>query len=130
MGSLDADARQVAAEYQVQYRLSLRGYVVSPSSSSRADILACSADGLRVALLRVRALEHGELRVSDDPIQVARNRACVCVELTDPDEQPSCYVVPSAIFSKFPTWTGNLLEPYRERWHLLGLDRARLRIAS
>ena len=112
------------------FRLTLRGYVVSPSSSSRADVLACSEDGLRVALLRVRALDRGELRVMDGAIQVARNRACVCVDLTEADLQPSCFVVPSAAFSRVQSWSSDLLEPYREGWHLLGLDGSALRIAS
>ena len=130
MGRVDADTMRVAAGHHVVFRLLLRGHDASLTSSDRADILVCSADGLRVALLSVRALDDGgSLRV-EEQVTIARNRAYICVEIPSDEQQPSCYVVPSVVFAKVVLWTRGSLEPFRDAWHLLGLDGASLRIAS
>jgi hypothetical protein len=130
VGRVDAEALQVAAEHYVLFLLLRRGHEASSPAAGGADILACSADGFRVALLRVQVLEGSELRLEAGSIAVARNRAYVCVELLDDEQPPRCYVVPSVVFGKVAVWTKSTLAPYLSAWHLLGLQGSGLRAAS
>jgi hypothetical protein len=107
----------------------MRGADASLPASTGGDIFVCSADGLRVALLRVYVLDEQGTLQRDQSVAVARNRACVCVDL-DADDLPAYFVVPSAAFVQSAVWTRKLLEPYREAWRLLGLEGPSLRIAS
>ena len=94
---MHADTLQVAAEHHLVYQLLMRGYDASLPESARGDIFVCSADGLRVALLRVYVLdERGTLRRGES-VAVARNRACVCVDLGGADDAPIYFIVPSAV---------------------------------
>jgi hypothetical protein len=121
---------QVAAEHHIVYYLLMRGYEASLPERAGGDLFVCSADGLRVALLRVHVLDDvGSLRRSE-ALAVARNRAAVAVELRGPDREPSYFVLPSAVFAQTATWNRRSLEPYRDAWGLLGLEGPSLRVAS
>jgi hypothetical protein len=127
---LHADTLQVAAEHHLVYQLLMRGADASLPASTGGDIFVCSADGLRVALLRVYMLDEQGMLRRGESLPVARNRACVCVELVDTEDGPLYFVVPSAAFAQVAVWTRKLLEPYRDAWRLLGLEGPNLRIAS
>ncbi|HKY34955.1 MAG TPA: hypothetical protein VJN18_03345 [Polyangiaceae bacterium] len=130
MGRLHDDTLQVAAEHHLVYQLLMRGYDASLPGSAGGDIFACSADGLRVALLRVHVLDEQGALPRGQAVAVARNRACVCVELAGADDVPVYFIVPSALFVQVAVWTRRQLEPHRDAWRLLGLEGPSLRIAS
>lgn len=123
-------ASQVAAEHHLVYLLSMRGYEASLPAKTGGDIFVCSADGLRLALLQVFVLDDSGRARRDDTVVVARNRACLGVELGGLDHEPVYFVVPSAVFAQATVWPRSSLLPYRDAWRLLGLDAPRLRIAS
>ncbi len=130
MGRLHGDTLQVAAEHHLVYQLLMRGYDASLPGSAGGDIFVCSADGLRVALLRLYVLDEQGRSQRGQSLAVARNRACICVELGGADDAPVYFILPSAVFVQVTSWHRGLLEPYREAWRLLGLEGASLRIAS
>ena len=112
-------------------RLAQQGYDAEATSNPRADVVACSREGTRVALLRVHLYRGGDwgMRPSDAAGD-ARNRAHVFVELAAEGDAPTCFIVPAATVAaelrSSRSWPGKvaaLLEPYREAWHLLGLAR-------
>jgi len=122
---------RAAAEHYVLFRLAEMGCDAEPTSNRYADVVACSREGTRVALLRIcvsvgdgwsmRALDVG----SD-----ARNRAHVFVQFGAPHGAVACFVVPSAIVAAalrdsrgWPGKGSEALEAYREAWHLLALSR-------
>jgi hypothetical protein len=120
---------RVAAEHYVLFRLAEMGCDAEPMSNRYADVVACSREGTRVALLRicVSAGEGWSMRAVDVRGD-ARNRAHVFVEFGAPDGAVACFVVPSAIVAaelrESRGWPGKgALEAYREAWHLLALSR-------
>ena len=123
-------ASQVAAEHHLVYLLLMRGYEASLPEKTGGDIFASSADGRRLALLRVYVLDDSGSVRRDDSLPVARNRACVVVEMAGMDHDPNYFVLPSAVFTQVSAWNRSLLGPYRDAWRLLGLEGPSLRIAS
>jgi len=126
------DSRAIA-RYFVLYRLSQRGYLASPARGRNADIVVCTEDASRVALLRVRVLHGGGVfGVATAPDErPSRNTAYVFVELDDlKGDGPVCFVVPSARVAREiasdARWPGgsDALAEHHEAWHVLGLERA------
>lgn len=124
--------QRAAATYYVLYRLSELGFAASPITGGQADVMACTADGHRVVLLRVRARERGSrfVMTAADHRPTGRNVAYVFVELPSGDE-PSVFVVRSALVASMleidPDWPRDArafasLEECRDAWHLLGLS--------
>jgi hypothetical protein len=118
------------AEYYVLFRLSQMGFDAETGENPLADIVACSREGSRVALLRVHARDGDgwQMRASD-ATGSGRNSAHVFVEASEADAEPVCFVVPAAVVAAALRVTrgwpgkGDALEPYRDAWHLLGLSR-------
>src|SRR6187397_2816102 len=111
-GACDGAARQVfdrynrrrvdtraAAEYYVLFRLAQMGLLAVPATSPGGELVACSARGTRVALLRVRVpTARGDFEVELAAERSARNRAYVFVELPRrAGQEPACFVVPAAV---------------------------------
>jgi hypothetical protein len=127
--TLSAVKARAAAEQYVLYRLVQMGFDAEPASNPHADVVACSPEGTRVALIRVheRTGEDTSLRASDVTSD-ARNRAHLFVDFTG--LEPVCFVVPAPVVARelraSGSWPGRglgALEPFREAWHLLGLSR-------
>ena len=125
---------RVAAEYYVLYRLTQLGYLALPGESEVADLVACTANGSRVALLQVRTLEaRGRIGVSRAELaRTSRNRAYVFIDFAELGaDMPACFVVPAhalgVLLAAAPGWPAGVpasaLAPYREAWDLLGLGR-------
>jgi hypothetical protein len=122
---------RAAAEHYVLYRLAEMGHEAEPASNPHADVVACSREGTRVALLRIRVSgRDGWSARSVDDAGDARNRAHVFVDFAASDGAATCFVVPGAIVAAelraSRAWPGrgtSALEAYREAWHLLGLAR-------
>ena len=99
--------------------------------------MACTQDGSRVAMVRVRARERGKSFAlsAADREPPGRNLAYAFVDFADGDShEPRCFVLPGALvarrFADEPRWPdvpGSLeaLAEYRDAWELLGLDRER-----
>lgn len=114
-------------------RLAAQGLVASSGTRVGAELVACSAGGSRVALLRVRVRDaRGDYGLSADTVSRARNRAYVFVDFpADSAGEPVCFVVPATVVAaaleQAPGWPAGLtpigLSAYREAWHLLGLKR-------
>lgn len=111
------------------YRLAQMGCEAELASNPHADVVACSREGTRVALLRIRVNEgDGWSRHATDAASDARNRAHVFVDFGA--TEPACFVVPAVVvvaeLHKSRSWPGrdtSALEAYRDAWHLLGLAR-------
>ena len=113
------------------YRLAEMGHEAEPASNPHADVVACSREGTRVALLRIRVNggDGWSLRPLEDAGD-ARNRAHVFVDFAAAGGAATCFVVPAAVVAAelrtSRAWPGrgtSALEAYREAWHLLGLAR-------
>jgi hypothetical protein len=118
--------------YYVLYRLTEQGFAASPTNGDKADLLACSADGSRVVLVRVRARDrHGWNVTAADRRPAGRNVAYVFVDLDAGRSEPSAFVLRApAVHAlledpSFGHATSDLpvLEQGREAWHRLGLAR-------
>jgi hypothetical protein len=113
------------------FRLAQMGYDAEATANPRADIVACSREGTRVALLRVhvRAGDGWSARPSDFAGD-ARNRAHVFIGEGAGGREVDCFVVPATVLAAElrtnRAWPGKgvaALERYREAWQLLGLAR-------
>lgn len=122
---------RAAAEQVVLFRLAEIGCDAELTSNRYADVVACSREGTRVALLRicVRGGDGWSMRTLDAQGD-ARNRAHVFVDFGATAEVVTCFVVPSAIVAAerrasrgWPGKGASALEAYREAWHLLALSR-------
>jgi hypothetical protein len=123
------------ASYYVLYRLALRGYTASATTAGHADLVACTPDGGRVALLRVRSSgPGGRFDLSEvDRRPTGRNVSYVFVDFALGEADPEVFIVrPALVLAMLAIdadWPRDarafqaLLE-YREAWHLLGLGRS------
>ncbi|MEI9936589.1 MAG: hypothetical protein WDO69_05125 [Pseudomonadota bacterium] len=129
----DVDQRAVA-NYYVLYRLAQLGYAASATPSGHAELMACTPDGGRVALLRVRSSgPNGRFDLSEaDRRASGRNVSYVFVDfasgVADPEVfifRPALVLAMLAIDADWPrdarAFRG--LEEHCEAWHLLGLGR-------
>jgi hypothetical protein len=135
--------QSAAATYYVLYRLSELGFAASPTTGGQADLMACTVDGRRVVLVRVRARERGSrfVMTAADRRPAGRNVAYVFVDLESGTE-PSVFVLRGAHVTSLleidPDWPRDAtsrsprrgtrafssLDDYRDAWHLLGLSGA------
>jgi hypothetical protein len=128
------DLRAVAS-YYVLYRLAQRGYVASATAASHAELMACTPDGGRVALLRLRwsgpnrrfTFNEADRRPS------GRNVSYVFVDCSSGKADPEVFILRPAIVqamlaidADWPRDPSALrdMEEFRDAWHLLGLGRA------
>ena len=122
-----------AATYYVLYRLTERGFVASATTGGQADLMACSADGRRVVLLRVRTRERGAgiVMTPFDRRPAGRNVAYVFVDFDVGSGDPALFFVRGervrGLFERSPSWPADAsalatFEDGRDAWHLLGLS--------
>ncbi|HET7540742.1 MAG TPA: hypothetical protein VFK05_12745 [Polyangiaceae bacterium] len=127
------DQRAVAT-YYVLYRLAQRGYAASVTAAAGADLMACTPDGGRVALLRVRWCgPNGRFDLSElDRRPSGRNVWYVFAYCASHEGEPEVFILRPALVSAMlavdADWPRDAqafigLEEYREAWHLLGLGR-------
>ena len=133
--------QKAAATYYVLYRLTQQGYAASPTTGGNADLMACTVDGRRVVLVRVRTRERGGWNMTEaDRRPAGMNVAYVFVEFDAACGEPSALVLRAALVEamldadpSFPRDARALaaFEDCREGWHLLGLSgRSSVRSAS
>lgn len=126
--------QKAAATYYVLYRLAQQGFDVSPTAGGQADLMACTVDGRRVVLVRVRTRERGSRFVMSaaDRRSAGRNVAYVFVDL-EGGAEPSVFVLRGALVTSLididPEWPRDerafeSLEECRDAWHVLGLSSA------
>jgi hypothetical protein len=123
--------RHAAATYYVLYRLTQQGVDVSPMSGGEADLVACTSDGSRVVLVRVRTRDGGHWNVTvADQRPSGRNVAYVLLDFDGGANEPSVFVLRGplvqAMLEGGPGFSrdgrhGAVLEDGREAWHLLRL---------
>jgi len=122
-----------AATYYVLYRLTERGFVASPTTGGQADLMACSADGRRVVLIRVRVRERGSSFVMAplDRRPAGRNVAYVFVDFAPGSLEPALFFlrgeIVRSLLERSPSWPAeasalSAFEDCRDAWHLLGLS--------
>lgn len=123
---------RAAATYYVLYKLTERGFVALPTTGAQADLMACSSDGRRVVLVRVRTRERGSAftMTPSDRRPAGRNVAYVFVDLGGGME-PNVFVLRGALVTSLlerdPSWPPDssafsAFEDCRDAWHLLGLS--------
>lgn len=134
--SLARDVDQSAvASYYVLYRLAQRGYAASTMETGHAELMACTPDGGRVALLRVRSSgPNGRFELREvDRRPSGRNVSYVFVDFglgeADPRVvilRPALVLAMLAIDADWPRDASAFrgMEEYREAWPLLGLGRS------
>lgn len=124
---------RAAAAYYVLYRLSQLGFSAAATSTGDSELLACTADGSRAAVVRVRTREpNGRFALrAEDRRPAGRNVAYAFVDLAVAAEaQPSVFIVRSTLLLAMleiePDWPRDAsafygLDECRDAWHLLGL---------
>jgi hypothetical protein len=133
------DWRAVGNHY-VLYQLARQGCACSHVEKGIASIVACNEDGTRVALVAVKVRQRRQAwLVNAEERQLAkRNLSYVFVDFSA-DQVPPCFVVSSSAVARVlaenlswpgDAWTARWLEPHRNAWHVLGLDRPGLAVAS
>ena len=124
--------QRAAATYYVLYRLAQQGFDVSPTAGGQADLMACTVDGRRVVLVRVRTRERGSrfAMTAADRRPAGRNVAYVFVDF-EGGAEPSVFVLRGALVASLldidPEWPRDArafesLEACRDAWHQLGLS--------
>jgi hypothetical protein len=138
LASRARDVDQLAvASYYVLYRLASRGYAASATAAGHADLMACTPDGGRVALLRVRSSgANGRFDLSEvDRRPSGRNVSYVFVAFASGEADPEVFIVrPTLVLAMLAIdadWPRDAhafrgMQEYREAWHLLGLGRSSL----
>ena len=122
-----------AATYYVLYRLTEHGFVASATTGGAADLMACSSDGRRVVLLRLRIRERGSRFVMSalDRRAAGRNVAYVFVDFDTQKSEPVLFFlraeVVRTLLEQNPSWPADssafsAFEDCRDAWHLLGLS--------
>ncbi|HEY3496633.1 MAG TPA: hypothetical protein VGK73_18165 [Polyangiaceae bacterium] len=126
-------SEHAAAAYYVLYRLSQQGFSATPKGVDHAELVACTADGDRVAVLRLRTrgLNGRFMLRAEDRRPAGRNVSYVFVDLSGGEGgEPRCFVLRSALLlamlevdSEWPRDARSFqgLEDCRDAWHLLGL---------
>ena len=127
--------QHAVATYYVLYRLTQQGYAASPTKTRQADLMACTADGRRVVLVRVRVREQGSrFRMSPSDAEPAgRNVAYAFVDFeVSSSHEPRVFVLRgplvTALVATDSSWppdarTFDSFEGSEEGWGRLGLDR-------
>ena len=125
--------QRAAAVYYVLYRLTQQGYAASPTSGGQADLMACTAEGTRVALVRVRTRATNEpfRMLPEDRRTAGRNVCYAFVELPAAGARdPDVFLVRPALLAAMleidPNWPRDArafetLEDCRNAWQRLGL---------
>ena len=123
---------QAVATYYVLYRLTQQGFAASPTTGGQAELMACTEDGRRVVLLRVRTRSRGRWNMTaSDRRPAGRNVAYVFVDFEAGGAEPSAFVLRGplvlGLLDADPAWPrdARALAPFedcREAWHLLGLS--------
>jgi hypothetical protein len=126
---------RAAADY-VLHRLTEQGFIASPTSGGKADLMACTADAGRVALIRVRAREPNGRFVlrAEDRRPAGRNVSYVFADFgAGEGAEPALFVVRASLLLarlevdvEWPRDARSFdsLEDCRDAWHRLGLNRA------
>ena len=128
------DPRAVA-NYYVLYRLAQRGYAVSATAGGHAELMACTPDGGRVALLRLRSSgTNGRFTLTEaDRRPSGRNVSYVFVDCSSAKPDPEIFILRPALVLAMQAIDANWprdarsfhdMEEYRDAWHLLGLGRS------
>jgi hypothetical protein len=135
LASFERDVeKRAAASYYVLYRLAQHGYAASATAAGQAELMACTPDGGRVALLRVRpSAPNGRFDLSEiDRRPSGRNVSYVFVDFAAGEPDPEVFILrPALVLAMLAIdadWPRDArafrgLEEYREAWHLLGLGR-------
>lgn len=129
--------QRAIANYYVLYRLAQRGYVVSTTTASHADLMACTPDGGRIALLRLRTpAANGRFELAElDRGPSGRNVWYVFARCTAAEADPEVFIVRAALVqamlavtADWPRDAGALfgMEEAHDAWHVLGLGRPSL----
>jgi len=130
----DVEPRAVAT-YYVLYRLAQRGYAVSATTAGHPELMACTPDGSRVALVRVRWSEqNGRFAlVAADRRPSGRNVSYAFVDCSSGSPDPEVFILRPALLLAMlaidADWPGDTrafhgMEEARDAWHLLGLGRS------
>lgn len=121
-----------AGSYYVLYRLAQHGYAASPRTGSHAELMACTQDGGRVALLRVRSSgPNGRFELREvDRQPSGRNVSYAFVDFASRQDEPEVFILrPPLVLAMLvidPAWPRDTrafqgMAEFREAWHLLGL---------
>ncbi|HYQ03277.1 MAG TPA: hypothetical protein VER96_31600 [Polyangiaceae bacterium] len=121
-----------AASYYVLYRLTQHGYGASATTASHAELMACTPDGARVALLRVRSSGlNGRFELRElDRRPSGRNVSYAFVDFGTRKGEPEIFILrPPLVLAMLAidaNWPRDArafqgMREFREAWHLLGL---------
>lgn len=132
-GARDVDQR--AASYYVLYRLAQLGYAASATAAGQAELMACTPEGGRVALLRVRSSgRNGRFDLTEaDRRPSGRNVSYVFVDFASGAADPEVFILrPTLVLAMLAIdadWLRDAralrgMEAYRDAWHLLGLGQS------
>jgi len=135
LASRARDVDQRAASYYVLYRLAQLGYAASATAAGHAELMACTPNGGRVALLRVRSSgPNGRFALGEaDRRPSGRNVSYVFAVFGSGEGDPEVFILRPALVlamlaidADWPRDAGAFrgLEAYRDAWHLLGLGQA------
>ena len=122
------------ANYYVLYRLTQHGFAASPTTAGHSELMACTPDGGRVALVRVRSSgPNGRFDLNQvDRRPSGRNVSYAFVDFSSGEPEPEVFIVRPALVlamlaidADWPRDARALrgMDEYREAWHLLGLGR-------
>ena len=125
--------QQAVASYYVLYRLAQQGFDASATTGGQAELVACSDDGRRVVLVRVRTRDRGSRFnvTAADRRPAGRNVAYVFVDFDTGGGEPNVFVLRGArvtsLLETDPGWPRDArafaeFDDSREAWHLLGLS--------
>ncbi len=135
LASRARDVDQRAASYYVLYRLAQLGYAASATAAGHAELMACTPDGGRVALLRVRSSgPNGRFDLTEaDRRPSGRNVSYVFVDFASGAADPEVFILrPALVLAMLAIdadWPRDArafrdMEAYRDGWHLLGLGQS------
>jgi len=123
--------QQAVATYYVLYRLTQQGFAASPTTGGQADLMACTVDGRRIVLIRVRTRHAGRWNMTAvDRRPIGRNVAYAFVDVDSGGAEPVAFVLRGArvlgMLDADPSFPHDAralaaFEDCREAWHLLGL---------
>jgi hypothetical protein len=129
--------QRATAVYYVLYRLAQQGFEAAQTTGGHADLMVCTPDGSRVALLRVRTREGdgGFALRPDDRRPTGRNVAYAFVDFSLGNTRPDVFVLRAALVlalvERDTAWPRDAhafdaLDDCRNAWHRLGLKGASL----
>jgi hypothetical protein len=99
LASRARDVDQRAASYYVLYRLAQLGYAASATAAGHTELMACTPDGGRVALLRVRSSgPNGRFDLAEaDRRPSGRNVSYVFVDFASGAADPEVFILRPAL---------------------------------